>query len=170
MNYSETQEVLTDKADKRGSVSVVSTLPPRIQKTQVLDQVTRQLNADRHMVMALLSDDDLEQIEAGLITGGQLADYLNIMAKDGKPLTDPQWHLDRLLKSAETKRRQNAQTCRKQGKAWKPAHESFINHVMACTACRAPQGRYCIEGQQRRQAYTNAYQDNTGEPSLCPAK
>src|SRR5690554_2716653 len=74
-NYSNTRGAQTDKADKKGSVSVVSTLPPHIQKTQVLDQVTRQLKADRHMLLALLSDDDLEQISAGLITAEQLADY-----------------------------------------------------------------------------------------------
>lgn len=124
----------------------------------MLDQVTRQLNADRHMVMALLSDDDLEQIDAGLITSEQLADYLNTMAKDGKPLVDPQWHLDRLLKSVDTKRRHSAHKCAEQSKAWKADHEAFINHVMGCTACRAPQGHYCTAGQQHRQTYLNAYQ------------
>ena len=158
VNYSETRGGLTDKADKGDSVSVVSTLPPHIQKTHILDQVTRQLNADRHMVMALLSNDDLEQIDAGLITAEHLADYLNIMAKAGEPLVDPQWHLDRLLKCADTKRRQGVLNVDEWRERWKAAHELLIDHVMGCSACRAPQGHYCTPGQQHRQAYLNAYQ------------
>jgi hypothetical protein len=168
--YSDTRGVLTDNADKGGSVSVVSTLPPHIQKTQVIDQVTRQLNADRHMVLALLSDDDQEQIGAGLITASQLADYLNAMKADRKPLVDPQWHLDRLMEQVANRRRQNADDTADWRESWETAHELFINHVMDCSACRAPQGHYCKDGQQYRQTYLDTHQAKAGERSSCSAR
>ena len=155
---SETGGVPTDKADKGGSVSLVSTLPPHIQKTQVIDQVTRQLKADRHMVLALLSDDDQEQIGEGLITANQLADYLNAMKADRKPLVDPQWHLDRLMEQVDNRRRQNAHDTAEWRECWKAAHELFINHVMDCTACRPPQRRYCDEGAKLWRVYREAHQ------------
>lgn len=160
--YSDTRGALTDKADKSSSVSVVSTLPPHIQKTQVIDQVTRQLSADRHVVLALLSDDDQEQIGAGLITAGHLADYLNVMKTDGKPLVDPQWHLDRLMEQVDNRPRQTALNTADWRKRWEAAHELFINHVMDCTDCRAPRGRYCPTGQLHRQKYLCAYRVPAG--------
>jgi hypothetical protein len=160
--YSDTRGVRTDKADKDRSVSVVSTLPPHIQKTQVfdqvLDQVTRQLKADRHMVLALLSDDDQEQIGERLITANQLAGYLSIMKADSKTLVDPQWHLDRLMEQVANRRSQNAHDTAEWRECWKAAHELFINHVMDCISCRAPQGRYCDSGANIRRTYIDSYQ------------
>lgn len=163
-SYLETRGVLTDKADKSGSVSVVSTLPPRIQKThpanpeQMLTELAKELRATPHMLRRLLSDDDMQAIAEGEYSRELLADYFKLMERDGKPLVDPQWHLDHLLKSVNAKRLQSAHNCTKWDKAWRAAHELFINHVMACTSCRAPQGRYCETGQQHRQAYLTAYE------------
>tara|TARA_R110002094_G_scaffold112759_1_gene109268 strand:- start:226 stop:906 length:681 start_codon:yes stop_codon:yes gene_type:complete len=124
----------------------------------VLGEIAAKMQADVHMLQSLLSDDDMQAVAEGDYSLELLVDYFKLMERDGKPLVDPQWHLDRLLKSADTKRRQSAHNVDEWDNAWKAAHELFINHVMGCTACRAPQAHYCTAGQQHRQAYLNAYQ------------
>ncbi|MEP1594818.1 MAG: hypothetical protein ABJ331_20470 [Marinobacter sp.] len=49
-------------------------------------------------------------------------------------------------------------------KAWKPAHDALINHLMACPTCYAPLSRYCPEGSGLRQAYVGAC------PSIAPPR
>jgi hypothetical protein len=44
--------------------------------------------------------------------------------------------------------------------AWKPAHESMINHLMACTACHAPTRRYCEQGAGLRRIYEDAHEQH----------
>lgn len=36
---------------------------------------------------------------------------------------------------------------------WRQARDQYINHLMACTACRAPVGWYCTTGASLRQQY-----------------
>ena len=124
----------------------------------LLDKIAKELRADAHMLRRLLSDDDMQAIEEGHYSRELLADYFKLMEKDHNPIVDPQWHLDRLLKSANTKRRQSVLNVDEWRERWNAAHELFIDHVMGCSACRAPQGHYCTPGQQHRQAYLNAYQ------------
>lgn len=47
--------------------------------------------------------------------------------------------------------------------AWKPAHESMINHLMACNACHAPTSRYCEQGLDLRRIYEDTHEQQTAE-------
>ncbi len=58
---------------------------------------------------------------------------------------------------------QSAKPCREQERAWRSAHDSFINHIMACSACYAPRDRYCTTGADLRRVYLQTYQ-NADEP------
>jgi hypothetical protein len=51
-------------------------------------------------------------------------------------------------------------------KVWKPSHELYINHVTDCTACRAPQRRYCDEGAQLWREYWDVHQSATDPPGV----
>jgi hypothetical protein len=152
--YSGTQGVLTDKADKDGSVSVVSTLPPHIQKTQnpdaLLLDIAAMLQANPDHLYALLCEDDIQDIADGANSRAYMLDYFRLMRTDGKlPVSTAQ---------PPAKATESPQGYIESAKAWKPAHEAMMNHVTDCTACRAPQGRYCNEGADLRRAYWNAHQ------------
>ena len=70
---SETGAVPTDNTDKGGSVSLVSTLPPHIQKTQnpdaLLMDIAAMLQANPDQLRALLSTDDIQDIANGRTAG-----------------------------------------------------------------------------------------------------
>jgi hypothetical protein len=151
---SETGAVPTDNTDKGGSVSLVSTLPPHIQKTQnpdaLLMDIAAMLQANPDQLRALLSTDDIQDIAEGANSRVYMLDYFRLMRADGKlPIytapppamatEPPQSHLE-------------------SAKAWKPAHKAMIDHVMSCTACRASQSRYCNEGADLRRVYLEACQ------------
>lgn len=54
------------------------------------------------------------------------------------------------------------------GTTWHQAHNSFINHIMACPACYAPRDRYCSEGADLRRVYLDTYQSTASNPEPFP--
>ena len=130
---------------------------------EMLADIARKLGADAHMLRALLSDDDMQAIADGDYSRELLAAYFKRMEQDGKPLVDPHWHLDHLLQQAATRRRQRAHNATEWDKAWRAAHEHFMNHLTTCPDCYAPRGRYCPTGQTVRGHYLAAY-ENKGDP------
>jgi hypothetical protein len=93
---SETGGVLTDKADKAGSVSFVSTPTPHIQNPQppvvrlaqnpddLLAGIAAMLQAEPSQLRALLSADDLHDIAHGHNSRAYMLDYFRQMRTDGK--------------------------------------------------------------------------------------
>jgi len=65
-----------------------------------------------------------------------------------------------------TKATESPQSHLESAKAWKPEHELYINHVTDCTACRAPQGRYCEQGAKLRRLYWDAQQSAASPPGV----
>jgi hypothetical protein len=120
----------------------------------ILD-IAKTLRADAHMLRALLSDDDMQAIAEGCpgYERDRLIAYFKRMEADGKSLYDLNHHLRRL----ETISRQKTYNTREQEQAWRAAHGLFINHIMACSDCRAPLGRYCHQGQILRRNYLTTY-------------
>jgi hypothetical protein len=166
---SETGGVLTDKADKAGSVSLVSTLTPHIQKPQppavriaqnpddLLADIAAMLQADTRQLRALLSADDIQDIADGENSRTYMLDYFRLMRADEKlPVcTDP-----------TAKAIKPPPSHMESAKTWTPVHDRYISHVIACTDCRAPQRRYCDEGAQLRCEYWGIHQSTNTEESL----
>jgi len=131
----------------------------------VLLEIARTLKADAHMLRALLSDDDMQAIAENCPGYDQtrLAEYFRLMETHGKPLHDIEHHLTQVVRQGAARNRQKAQQAKGHERAWRAAHESFLNHAMACPACNAPQHRYCDTGAKLRRAYLQAYQ-NANQP------
>lgn len=131
----------------------------------VLMEIATILKADAHMLRALLSDDDMQAIAENCpgYDRARLADYFRLMEAHGTPLYDIERRLTRVVRQGTARNRQKARQAKEQERAWRAAHESFLNHAMACPACNAPQGRYCHTGAALRRAYLEAYQ-NTNQP------
>ncbi|ERS88388.1 hypothetical protein Q667_13670 [Marinobacter sp. C1S70] len=131
----------------------------------VLMEIATTLKADAHMLRALLSDDDMQAIAENCpgYDLARLADYFRLMEAHGKPLHDVEHHLTQLVRQGTARNRQKARQGKELERVWRAAHESFLNHAMACPACNAPQGRYCHTGAAFRRAYLQAYQ-NTDQP------
>jgi hypothetical protein len=166
---SETGGVLTDKADKAGSVSLVSTLTPHIQNSQssvvrlaqnpdaLLAEIAAMLQADPRQLRALLSADDIQDIADGENSRTYMLDYFRLMRADEKlPVCT----------ELPAKASKPPPSHMESAKAWTPAHDRYISHVMACTDCRAPQRRYCDEGAQLQYEYWGIHQSNNTEESL----
>ena len=94
---------------------------------------------------ALLSTDDIQDIADGANSRAYLLDYFRLMRADGK--------LPVCTEPPPAKATEPPQGYIESARAWKPAHEAMMNHVVACAACRAPQGRYCEQGADLRRAY-----------------
>lgn len=121
----------------------------------LLIDLARTLQADVHRLRALLSDDDMQDIAEGQISRGHLLAYFRLMRSDGKPLADDT--------PVPGKTPENGPSHVERMKAWKPAHEPMINHVMACTACYAPRGRYCSKGADLRRQYMDVCQNSASQ-------
>jgi hypothetical protein len=115
----------------------------------LLAEVAVMLQAGPGQLRDLLSADDLDDIAQGCNSRTDMLDYFRLMRADGKlPVcTEP-----------PAKASNPPPSHMESAKAWKPAHEAMINHAMACTACRAPQGRYCDAGAELRRFYWYAQQ------------
>jgi len=122
----------------------------------VLMELAQTLQASPKRLRALLSDDDMQDIAEGQHSRGYLLAYFRLMRSDGHPLADDT--------PEPTRAPENRPRHIELMKAWKPAHDALINHLMACPTCYAPLSRYCPEGSALRQAYAVAC------PSIAPAK
>lgn len=122
--------------------------------------LAKTLQADVHRLRALLSDDDMQDIAEGLHSRAYLLSYFRLMRSDGKPLADDT--------PAPGKTPGNGPSHVERMKAWKPAHDVMINHLMACPACYAPLSRYCTEGADLRRTYLNACQTNQSTNVAVP--
>jgi hypothetical protein len=116
------------------------------------------LQANPDQLRALLSTDDIQGIADGANSRAYLLDYFRLMRADGKlPIcTEP----------PPAKATEPPQSYLESAQAWKPEHEAMMNHVTGCTACRAPQGRYCNEGADLRRVYLDAHQSATSPPGV----
>jgi hypothetical protein len=128
--------------------------PPAEQKRQdpdaLLMDIAVMLQASPGQLRALLSTDDIQDIADGANSRAYMLDYFRLMRADGK--------LPVCTEPPPAKATEPPQSHMESARAWKPAHEAMINHVMACTACRAPQGRYCDKGAELRRFYWDAQQ------------
>jgi hypothetical protein len=128
--------------------------PPTEQKRQdpdaLLMDIAVMLRANPDQLRALLSTDDIQDIADGANSRAYMLDYFRLMRADGK--------LPVCTEPPPAKATEPPQSHLESTKAWKPAHEAMINHAMACTACRAPQGRYCEQGAKLRRFYWDAQQ------------
>ena len=116
------------------------------------------LQANPDHLYALLCEDDIQDIADGANSRAYMLDYFRLMRTDGKlPVSTAQ---------PPAKAPESPQGYIESSKAWKPAHEAMMNHVTDCTACRAPQGRYCNEGADLRRAYRDAHQSATSPPGV----
>ena len=128
--------------------------PPAEQKRQdpdaLLMDIAVMLQASPGQLRALLSTDDIQDIADGANSRAYMLDYFRLMRADGK--------LPVCTEPPPAKATEPPQSHMESARAWKPAHEAMINHIMACTACRAPQGRYCDKGAELRRFYWDAQQ------------
>lgn len=133
----------------------------------LLLEIARTLEADLHMLRALLSDDDLQAIaeQCPGYNRERLTDYFRQMESDGKSLQDIDWHLNTLIRQSTARNQDKASQRRKHERAWRAAHEPFINHVMGCPSCNAPRDRYCTVGADLQRAYIDTYQ-NGNKPQI----
>ena len=115
----------------------------------LLLDIAAMLQANPDQLRALLSTDDIQDIADGANSRAYMLDYFRLMRTDGK--------LPICTTPLPVKANELPQSHLESARAWKPAHEAMINHVMACTACRAPQGRYCNEGADLRRVYLEAH-------------
>ena len=122
----------------------------------LLREIALTLEASPVRLQALLSDDDMQDIAEGVTNHAHLLAYFRLMRSDGHLLADDR---PEPARSPENRPRHVDLM-----KAWKPAHDALINHLMACPTCYAPLSRYCPEGSALRQAYAAAC------PSMAPAK
>ena len=136
--------------------------PPAEQKRQdpdaLLADIAVMLRANPDQLRALLSTDDIQDIADGANSRAYMLEYFRLMRADGK--------LPVCTEPPPAKATEPPQSYIESAKAWKPAHEAMMNHVTACTACRAPQGRYCNEGADLRRAYRDAHQSATSPPGV----
>jgi hypothetical protein len=116
------------------------------------------LQANPDQLRALLSTDDIQDIADGANSRAYMLDYFRLMRADGK--------LPVYTGPPPAMATEPPQSHMESARVWKPAHEAMINHVMACTACRAPQGRYCNEGADLRRVYRDAHQSATSPPRV----
>jgi hypothetical protein len=136
--------------------------PPAEQKQQnpdaLLLDIAAMLQVNPDQLRALLSIDDIQDIADGANSRAYMLDYFRLMRADGKlPVSTAQ---------PPAKAIESPQGCIESAKAWKPAHEAMMNHVTDCTACRAPQSRYCNEGANLRRAYRDAHQSAASTPGV----
>jgi hypothetical protein len=128
--------------------------PPAEQKRQdpdaLLMDIAVMLRANPDQLRALLSTDDIQDIADGANSRAYLLDYFRLMRTDE--------NLPVCTEPPPAKATEPPQSHLESARAWKPAHEAMINHVMACTACRAPQRRYCDEGAKLWRVYWDAHQ------------
>ncbi len=122
----------------------------------LLQGIALTLEASPTRLRALLSDDDVQDIAEGATSRADLLAYFRLMRTDGHLLADD--------RPEPARSPENAPRHVDLMKAWKPAHDALINHLMACPTCYAPRSRYCPEGSALRQAYAAAC------PSIAPAK
>jgi len=136
--------------------------PPTEQKRQdpdaLLMDIAVMLRASPDQLRALLSTDDIQDIADGANSRSYMLDYFRQMRADGK--------LPVYTEPPPAKATEPPQSHMESARAWKPAHEAMISHVMACTAFRAPQGRYCNEGAAFCRVYRNAHQSTTSPPGV----
>ena len=124
----------------------------------LLLEIAATLQANPDHLYALLSTDDIQDIAEGKNSRAYMLDYFRLMRADRKlPVSTAQ---------PPAKATEPPQGYIESAKAWKPAHEAMMNHVTDCTACRAPQGRYCNEGADLRRAYRDAHQSATSPPGV----
>ena len=112
----------------------------------MLAEIAALLQADPDQLRALLSADDLDDIAQGRNSLDFMLTYFRLMRTNGQlPITAPPAPKRPAPKSAPT--------AADRAKAWKPAHNAMINHIMACNACYAPRQRYCEQGADLHKAY-----------------
>tara|TARA_R110002074_G_scaffold43516_2_gene113373 strand:- start:5164 stop:5754 length:591 start_codon:yes stop_codon:yes gene_type:complete len=140
--------------------------PKRANPDAVLLKVARQLQASPASLRVMMDDDDTEATATGEYTPAYLLEFFTLKQERGELLADqPQ----PLAPAPATRAPENGTKHAQRLKAWKPAHERFIDHLTACPDCYAPGGRYCTNGAGLRRIYLQSYQDaNQPEQSPCP--
>jgi hypothetical protein len=124
----------------------------------LLMDIAAMLHASPAHLYALLCADDIQDIADGANSRAYMLDYFRLMRADGK--------LPVCTAPPPAKATEPPQSYLESAQAWKPAHEAMMNHVTDCTACRAPQGRYCNEGADLRRVYREAHQSATSPPGV----
>jgi len=136
--------------------------PPAEQKRQdpdaLLMDIAVMLRANPDQLRALLSTDDIQDIANGENSRADTLDYFRLMRADGK--------LPVCTAPPPAKASKPPQSHMEIAKVWEPSHELYINHVTDCTACRAPQRRYCDEGAQLWREYWDVHQSATDPPGV----
>ncbi|PFG53112.1 hypothetical protein ATG98_2194 [Marinobacter sp. LV10R520-4] len=150
------QELITELRQERR-------IPPANERSwqnpdAMLMEIAVMLRANPDHLYALLCEDDIQDIADEANSRAYMLDYFRLMRTDGKlPIhTEP----------PPAKATEPPQSYIESAQAWKPAHEAMMNHVTGCTACRAPQGRYCNEGADLRRVYLEAHQSATSPPGV----
>jgi len=129
--------------------------PKRANPDAVLLKVARQLQASPASLRAMLTDDDMQDIADGMNSPAVMLEFFRLKQKTGELLEDqPQPVAPAPVTRAPESGTKHAQRL----KAWKPAHDLFLNHITACPDCYAPLGRYCTTGAGLRGDYFQAYQ------------
>jgi len=133
-------------------------IPPANERSRqdpdaMLMDIAVMLRANPDHLYALLCEDDIQDIADGANSRAYMLDYFRLMRADGK--------LPVCTEPPPVKATEPPQSHMESARAWKPAHEAMINHVMACNACRAPQRRYCEQGSRLRRLYWDAHQSAT---------
>lgn len=164
-----TQLVATDKTDKAIDVSFVSSRTPFVQNDdtpcpedpeQVLAELALELSADAHMLRRLLSADDLLAIAEGVqgYSRKTLKSYFLLEAQAGKPLFDPDWHVEKMRQQDEKRRCEHQQKVASLQQKYMAARAIICNHLFdPCPKCYARGNRYCDTGRRFKAAYEEAY-------------
>ena len=124
----------------------------------LLLEIAQTLEANPARLRAMMSHDDVQAAATGESSRAYLLEFFRLKQQTGELLADhPQ--------PPGSKALGNQPGHMERMKAWKPAHESMIDHVMACTACYAPKHRYCEQGAGLHRAYHDAYQSAVNDTS-----
>lgn len=128
--------------------------PKRTNPDAVLLKVARQLQASLASLRAVMDDDDIEATATGEYTPAYLLEFFRLKQERGELLADqPQ----PLALAPVTRALDNRPGHAQRLKAWRPAHERFMDHLTACPECYAPRGRYCTTGAELRRVYLQTY-------------
>ena len=124
----------------------------------LLAEIAVMLQAHPNQLRALLCADDLDDIAQGYNSRADMLDYFRLMRVDGKlPTVTAQ--------QPPAKAARQPQSHMEMAKAWKPAHELYLNHYTECSLCQVKQNRYCDEGKQLWREYWDVLQIATSPPA-----
>ena len=128
--------------------------PKRANPDAVLLKVARQLQVSPASLRAMMDDEDIQAIATGEYSPAYLLAFFTLKRDRGELLADQR---QPVALAPVTRAPEITASHVQRLKAWKPAHETFVDHLTACPDCYAPRGRYCTTGAELHSRYLTKY-------------